>query len=78
MYWLSRSLHRFPVWAALSDFIMASLPALLLWNLQISRKLKVGLSCLMGLGVLAGAAAIVKVINVQKVLTVDQSCKFQS
>lgn len=61
------------VWAALSDFVMALFPTLLLWNLQMRRTLKFGLSGLMGLGVLAGIAAIVMTINLRTVLSEDVS-----
>ncbi|KAF7717206.1 Uncharacterized protein PECH_004060 [Penicillium ucsense] len=46
--------------AALSDFYLAIIPAAMLAPLQIDRKLKWGLSFLMGCGVFAGVAAIVR------------------
>ena len=40
------------VFSILSDFICAGFPILLLWDVQISKRTKVALCMLMGLGVM--------------------------
>ncbi|OJJ47301.1 hypothetical protein ASPZODRAFT_65422 [Penicilliopsis zonata CBS 506.65] len=44
----------------LTDFIFATLPALMLRHLQVNRRTKASLTCILSLGVLACAAACVK------------------
>lgn len=61
--------------AALSDFYFAIIPIKMLIPLKIDKKLKWGLSFLMGLGVFAGAAAIVRSWAAKFVVSEDSSCK---
>jgi hypothetical protein len=63
--------------AALSDFYLAIIPVTMLVPLRMDRKLKWGLSFLMGLGVFAGAAAIVRTWAAKFILSDDPSCKFR-
>ncbi|KAL2045432.1 hypothetical protein ABVK25_012103 [Lepraria finkii] len=46
---------------AMADLVLAFLPITFLWNLQISRRKKVSLAMLLGLGVVAFICAIVKI-----------------
>ena len=46
------------------DFTLALYPSAIIWNLNLDRKKKTGLAFLMGLGVFAGASAIVKTIQI--------------
>jgi len=62
--------------AALSDFYLAIIPITMLAPLKIDRKLKWGLSFLMGLGVFAGAAAIVRTWAVKFIISDDPSCEY--
>lgn len=62
--------------AALSDFYLAIIPVTMLVPLRMDRKLKWGLSFLMGLGVFAGAAAIVRTWAAKFILSDDPSCEF--
>ncbi|KAL8998623.1 MAG: hypothetical protein Q9169_002374 [Polycauliona sp. 2 TL-2023] len=48
------------VFSFLTDFICAAFPAILLWNVKIKTKTKVGVCCLMGAGVITGAIAITR------------------
>ncbi|PVH72184.1 hypothetical protein DL98DRAFT_470755 [Cadophora sp. DSE1049] len=48
------------------DFVLALLPTILLWNLQIRRREKLGVIFAMSLGALAGCAGIVKTIYLSK------------
>ncbi|KAJ5884444.1 hypothetical protein N7504_012016 [Penicillium tannophilum] len=59
--------------AALSDFYLAVVPINMLIPLRIDRKLKWGLSFLMGCGVFAGVAAIVRTWAASFILTTDSS-----
>ncbi|KAJ5662797.1 hypothetical protein N7462_011723 [Penicillium macrosclerotiorum] len=59
--------------AALSDFYLAIVPIHMLLPLRIDRKLKWGLSFLMGCGIFAGAAAIVRTWAAKYILTEDSS-----
>ena len=61
--------------AALSDFYLAVIPIHMLLPLRIDRKLKWGLSFLMGCGVFAGVAAIVRTWAASFILAEDSSCK---
>jgi hypothetical protein len=61
--------------AAISDFYLAIIPVTMLAPLRIDRKLKWGLSFLMGLGVFAGAAAIVRTWAAKFIMSDDPSCK---
>ncbi|KAJ5655973.1 hypothetical protein N7507_007923 [Penicillium longicatenatum] len=59
--------------AALSDFYLAIVPIHMLIPLRIDRKLKWGLSFLMGCGIFAGVAAIVRTWAASFILTTDSS-----
>lgn len=61
--------------AALSDFYLAVIPIQMLVPLKIDRKLKWGLSFLMGCGIFAGVAAIVRTWAAKFILDVDSSCE---
>ncbi|KAJ5720715.1 uncharacterized protein N7483_008649 [Penicillium malachiteum] len=61
--------------AALSDFYLAIVPIHMLIPLRIDRKLKWGLSFLMGCGIFAGVAAIVRTWAAKYILEADSSCK---
>jgi hypothetical protein len=60
--------------AAISDFYLAIVPIHMLLPLRIDRKLKWGLSFLMGCGVFAGVAAIVRTWAAKFILSEDSSC----
>ena len=47
-------------WNALTDLLLAGYPTFLLWNVQMKRKIKIGVSCLMGGGVFAAGCAAAK------------------
>lgn len=64
--------------AALSDFYLAIIPATMLAPLKIDRKLKWGLSFLMGCGVFAGVAAIVRTWAAKFIMSDDPPCKYHS
>jgi hypothetical protein len=49
------------IWNALTDFVVAGFPVYMVWRLQMRNTTKWGLSFLMGGGVFAGAATLVKV-----------------
>lgn len=61
--------------AALSDFYLAIVPIHMLLPLRIDPKLKWGLSFLMGCGIFAGVAAIVRTWAARLILTEDAPCK---
>ena len=61
--------------AAFSDFYMAIVPINMFMPLHIDRKLKWGLCFLMGCGVFAGVAAIIRTWAAKYILTQDSSCK---
>ncbi|KAL8674515.1 MAG: hypothetical protein Q9168_001107 [Polycauliona sp. 1 TL-2023] len=46
------------VFSIVSDFVLAGFPVLLLWNVQLSKRTKVGLCMLMGLGVVTAGICI--------------------
>ncbi|KLJ09896.1 hypothetical protein EMPG_14692 [Blastomyces silverae] len=48
--------------SAASDLVLALYPVFIIWQLQMARKLKIGLTCVLALGIVATAAAIVKTI----------------
>lgn len=62
--------------AAISDFYLAIIPVTMLAPLRIDRKLKWGLSFLMGCGVFAGAAAIVRTWAASFIMSDDPSCEW--
>ncbi|KAL4963664.1 uncharacterized protein BDV14DRAFT_190774 [Aspergillus stella-maris] len=49
--------------SALSDLVLAIYPLSTIWGLQMAMKIKIGLGCVLSLGVIAMIAAIVKTIN---------------
>ncbi|EMD92686.1 hypothetical protein COCC4DRAFT_129943 [Bipolaris maydis ATCC 48331] len=51
-------------WSALMDFVLASLPWFLIWNLQLKSREKIGVGIAMSLGVLAGICAVIKGVYV--------------
>ncbi|EMD67599.1 hypothetical protein COCSADRAFT_197370 [Bipolaris sorokiniana ND90Pr] len=51
-------------WSASTDFVLASLPWFLIWNLQLKSREKIGVGIAMSLGMLAGICAIVKGVYV--------------
>ncbi|KAJ6108446.1 hypothetical protein N7523_009769 [Penicillium sp. IBT 18751x] len=59
--------------AAISDFYLAIIPVTMLAPLRIDRKLKWGLSFLMGLGIFAGGAAIVRTWAAKFIMSDDPS-----
>lgn len=61
--------------AVLSDFYLAIIPINMFIGLRIERKLKWGLCFLMGCGVFAGVAAIVRTWAAKFILVEDSSCK---
>ena len=61
--------------AAVSDLILAIVPSYMLWPLKIDRKVKCGLSILLGTGVVAAAAAVVRSWAARFILEKDSSCK---
>lgn len=61
--------------AALSDFYFAIIPITMLIPLRIDRKLKWGLSFLMGLGLFAGVAAVIRSWAAKYVVSEDSSCR---
>lgn len=63
--------------AGFSDLLLALLPIFVLWSLRIDRKLKIGLCCLLGIGVFAAGAATVRTWACSFILSEDSSCKFK-
>lgn len=61
--------------AALSDFYLAIIPISMFMPLRIDRRLKWGLYFLMGCGVFAGVAAIVRTWAAKFIMAEDSSCK---
>ena len=61
--------------AALSDFYLAIIPIGMFMPLRIDRRLKWGLYFLMGCGVFAGVAAIVRTWAATFIMAEDSSCK---
>ncbi|KAJ5910653.1 hypothetical protein N7504_005296 [Penicillium tannophilum] len=47
-------------YSAVCDLILALYPVIFFWNVRLNRRVKIGLCCLMGLGVAACVCAIVK------------------
>ncbi|EEH05525.1 integral membrane protein [Histoplasma capsulatum G186AR] len=48
--------------SAASDLVLALYPVFIIWQLQMARNIKIGLTCVLALGVVATAAAVVKTI----------------
>ncbi|CAL8584531.1 hypothetical protein XPA_010122 [Xanthoria parietina] len=53
--------------AVIMDWLLATLPIAMLWNMQISKQRKVGICVLMGLGYFSGVCAIVRTVISMKV-----------
>ncbi|KAL3474081.1 hypothetical protein BJX99DRAFT_186751 [Aspergillus californicus] len=49
--------------SALSDLVLAVYPLFTIWKLQMPLKVKIGLGCVLSLGIIAMIAAIVKTVN---------------
>ena len=52
--------NRFPAYSVITDLICALLPVIVLWNVKITLKTKIGICGLMSLGLIATAVAIVR------------------
>ena len=61
--------------SAVSDFAFAFYPILILWNMSISLKDKIGVVLLMGLGVVVGTCCIVRTVLNDDSLPYDATCK---
>ena len=57
----------------ITDFLCAAFPVVLLRNLHIKKQSKIGLCCLMGLGIITGGIAIARVATARQVLSRDLS-----
>ncbi|KAI4170962.1 MAG: hypothetical protein LQ343_004620 [Gyalolechia ehrenbergii] len=55
------------IMAVIQDWLLATIPIALLWNMQISARRKFGICTLMGLGYFSGACAIVRTVISMKV-----------
>ena len=53
------------------DWVLATLPIVFLWNVQMSLRIKAGICCLMGMGFFSGACTIMRVVYYQKLYTQD-------
>ncbi|KAK0633549.1 hypothetical protein B0T14DRAFT_575735 [Immersiella caudata] len=47
--------------SACTDFLLALLPVLILWNVRLNKRTKIGIATLLSLGLLAGIALIVRI-----------------
>ncbi|KXL44959.1 hypothetical protein M433DRAFT_67749, partial [Acidomyces richmondensis BFW] len=66
-------------WSAASDLVLAIYPITVFWNLKVSWKRKFGLCALMGGGVLASAAGVLKTVFIsQAPLTADVTYSLHS
>ncbi|KAL8812818.1 MAG: hypothetical protein Q9223_002030 [Gallowayella weberi] len=61
------------VFSIISDFILAAFPIVLLWNVQLSKRTKVGLCLLMGLGVITAIICIVRTALSGEIKSTDVS-----
>jgi hypothetical protein len=62
--------------AVVIDWAFGVLPVFMLWNLNVTRKKKIGLAAVMGLGVLASAGPLVRIpYTVSLASTHDFLCK---
>ncbi|KAI0390927.1 hypothetical protein F5Y17DRAFT_35533 [Xylariaceae sp. FL0594] len=55
------------VWGSLSaamDWVLGVLPIIVLWNVQINRQSKVGIVALLGFGIIAGIALIIRLVYI--------------
>ncbi|KAK0624997.1 hypothetical protein B0T17DRAFT_466531, partial [Bombardia bombarda] len=57
--------------SALSDLILALFPILIIKNLKLDLKVKIGLCAVMGLGIIATVAACIKTVALQNLATPD-------
>lgn len=53
------------------DWLLATLPIVFLWNVQISSRIKAGICCLMGIGFFSGLCAILRTVYFQKPAVAD-------
>lgn len=60
-----------PAFSSFSDLVLALFPILIIKDLQIEMKLKVALCSVMGMGIVATAAAIVKTVELKNLSTPD-------
>jgi len=61
--------------SAASDLIIALYPAFIIWQLKITKRLKTGLSVLMGLGCLSAVCAVFKITTLPLISnTSDPTC----
>ncbi|EAA34165.1 hypothetical protein GE21DRAFT_3658 [Neurospora crassa] len=58
--------------AALTDFLLAMVPTLVVWKLQMQRQQKIAIICAMSTGCLAGVVAILKVIKTYETFFLGQ------
>ena len=59
------------------DLALAVYPVFLLYKLQISKRMKLGISTLMAAGVFSAICAIVKTVEVARVVdSTDRTCQF--
>ncbi|KAL8760418.1 MAG: hypothetical protein Q9199_000042 [Rusavskia elegans] len=61
------------VFSIVSDFVLAGFPIVLLWNVQLSKRTKVGLCMLMGLGVITAGICIGRTALSGQVKSMDVS-----
>lgn len=57
--------------SAFCDWVLATLPIVFLWNIQMSSRIKAGICCLMGMGFFSGLCAIVRTVYLQKLASTD-------
>lgn len=63
-------------YGAFVDFAFAIYPTSLVYNLKIGKRLKLGISSLMAAGVFSGVCAVVKTVEVERVVAKDDAtCK---
>ncbi|KAF6224620.1 hypothetical protein HO173_012963 [Letharia columbiana] len=59
---LSRTSYAYGVTSVLCDWILATLPIVFMWNLQMRVRVKVGICALMGMGYFTGICALVRTL----------------
>ena len=63
-------------WAAASDLVLAFLPLGLFLPLQLPARVRIGLSILMGLGVIAAVSTILRTMQLPAMKSSDGSCEY--
>ena len=58
------------------DWILASLPIVFLWDMQVSRKAKIGVCVLMSMGFFTGVTAIVRTVITKRVIAAGKTADF--